>query len=93
MPLLQTDTIGGLAAPVSSGEVTLIGGTIVENDIVGHVPLPASLAASDVQLTRRVIGGTPGVISYVWDPSLGQLTVNSDDALDTSTIRYCIRGR
>lgn len=92
MPRQQTDTIMGLNAPVSYGDVTLVNGQAVEVVNGDHDPGAAQILSS-VMLTRRTLGSNPGVLTYVWDPSTSKLTVDSDNALDDGVVRYLINGR
>jgi hypothetical protein len=62
------------------GESTLVAGTVV----VANTSITAD---SVILLSRRVIGGTPGNLSYVLNAGVG-FTINSDNAADTSTISW-----
>lgn len=65
-----------------AGEAVLVAGTVV-------VPRTTVTATSLIYLSRRVVGGTPGHLSYVRNAGVG-FTINSTDALDTSTVSYLI---
>jgi hypothetical protein len=64
------------------GEATLVAGTIA----VANTSVTAS---SLVLLSRRVIGGTPGFLSYTRSAGVG-FTINSNQAADTSTVSYMV---
>lgn len=91
MPKQVRQSVAGLQAPITTAEMTLVGGQAIETGLVGHDP-GAAQVQSVVMIQRRVPGGTIGDLSYVWVPSTGTLTVDSDNALDTSVVEILITG-
>jgi len=92
MPKKVTTTYAGISYPISTGELTLVGGTQTETGIDGHDPGAAQLQ-SVVMVSRRVAGGTLGELTYVWDPVGGTLKITSENVLDTSVCEYMIHGK
>jgi hypothetical protein len=65
---------------LSAGIATLSGGTVV-------VPLTTTSATTVIQLTHKTPGGTMGHLSYSISAGVN-FTINSDSALDTSTVAW-----
>jgi hypothetical protein len=82
---------GGIFIGIASGaddpigEATLVAGTVV----VANATIEAT---SLILLTRRVVGGTPGFLSYVRNPGVG-FTITSTSATDTSTVGFLLLRR
>jgi hypothetical protein len=82
---------GGIFIGIASGtddpigEATLVAGTVV----VANATVEATAL---ILLTRRVVGGTPGFLSYVRNAGVG-FTINSTSATDTSTVGFLILRR
>lgn len=82
---------GGIFIAIASGtddpigEATLVAGTVV----VANTTIEGG---SLILLTRRVVGGTPGFLSYVRNAGVG-FTINSTSATDTSTIGFLLLRR
>jgi len=82
---LGAPTISGAIAIPSgvnqrAGSTTLVGGTVA-------VTNTSVTANTVVLLTRKTAGGTVGNMTYVISAGVG-FTINSDNALDTSTVSY-----
>ncbi len=69
----------GTVSSFAQGETTLVGGTKA-------VTIAGVTTSSKFIITRKTPGGTVGNLSYA--PTTNTLTINSDNALDTSVVDY-----
>lgn len=74
---LSAGAVGGVR-----GEAVLVGGTVT-------VPKTLITATSTILLSRRLIGGTVGNMSFTRSAGVS-FTINSSSGTDTSTIQYFI---
>lgn len=74
----RDDVVTG--APSGVGTAILVAGTVV-------VANPAVGADTIVVLTRSLVGGTPGHLSYIVEAGVG-FTIDSSEAADTSTVKW-----
>jgi hypothetical protein len=65
-----------------AGEVVLVAGTS------GPIAVSGLTGNSRIDLTRRIIGGTVGTLSYTINTGPQTITINSDNVADTSTVSW-----
>lgn len=81
-PALDVISTGGAPA---AGQATLVAGTVTVNTTLANSFANGRL----VFLTRSAVGGTPGNLSYTTVAGTS-ITINSDNAADTSTVNWFI---